>query len=39
VGLIAVAIIFTVMALGTKLDGLFKTIKDALPGGAAPAAP
>jgi pilus assembly protein Flp/PilA len=39
VGLIAVAIIFTVLALGTKLNGLFTTIKDALPGGAAPAAP
>jgi pilus assembly protein Flp/PilA len=35
VGLIAVAIIFTVLALGQKLDGLFTTIKNALPGGAA----
>jgi pilus assembly protein Flp/PilA len=32
VGLIAVAIIFTVMALGTKLNGLFETIRAALPG-------
>ncbi len=39
VGLIAVAIIVTVAALGTKLDGLFSSIKNSLPGGAAPAAP
>ena len=38
VGLIAVAIIVTVGLLGTKLDDLFTSIKDALPGGAAPAA-
>ena len=38
VGLIAVAIIVTVGLLGTKLDDLFTNIKDALPGGAAPAA-
>jgi pilus assembly protein Flp/PilA len=31
VGLIAVAIIVTVGILGTQLDGLFKTITDALP--------
>ena len=35
VGLIAVAIIVTVGLLGTKLNGLFETIKDALPGGTA----
>ena len=39
VGLIAVAIIVTVGLLGTKLNTLFTSIKDALPGGAAPAAP
>ena len=39
VGLIAVAIIVTVGLLGTKLNGLFSSIKDALPGGTAPAAP
>jgi pilus assembly protein Flp/PilA len=39
VGLIAVAIIVTVGLLGTKLNTLFSSIKDALPGGAAPAAP
>jgi pilus assembly protein Flp/PilA len=33
VGLIAVAIIVTVGILGTQLDGLFRTITDALPGG------
>jgi pilus assembly protein Flp/PilA len=38
VGLIAVAIIVMVGLLGTKLNGLFETIKNALPGGAAPAA-
>ena len=38
VGLIAVAIIVTVTALGGKLNGLFTSVKDALPGGA-PAAP
>src|SRR3954451_10787208 len=37
VGLIAVAIIATVSLLGSKLDGLFSTIKDALPGKAAAA--
>lgn len=31
VGLIAVAIIVTVGILGKQLDGLFKTITDALP--------
>jgi len=31
VGLIAVAIIATVVLLGSKLDGLFKTITNALP--------
>ena len=39
VGLIAVAIIVTVGLLGTKLNTLFPSITDALPGGAAPAAP
>jgi pilus assembly protein Flp/PilA len=38
VGLIAVAIIVTVTALGGKLNGLFTSVKDALPGGT-PAAP
>jgi pilus assembly protein Flp/PilA len=38
VGLIAVAIIVTVGLLGGKLNGLFTTIKDGLPGGTAPAA-
>ncbi len=39
VGLIAVAIIATVGLLGGKLNGLFETIKDALPAkAAAPAA-
>jgi pilus assembly protein Flp/PilA len=33
VGLIAVAIIVTVGLLGGKLNGLFTTIKDGLPGG------
>ena len=33
VGLIAVAIIVTVTALGGKLNGLFTSVKDALPGG------
>ena len=37
VGLIAVAIIVTVGLLGTKLNGLFAGIKDALP--TAPATP
>lgn len=32
VALIAVAIIGTVMALGGKLDGLFSSVADALPG-------
>jgi pilus assembly protein Flp/PilA len=31
VGLIAVAIIFTVLALGTKLNGLFATVESSLP--------
>jgi pilus assembly protein Flp/PilA len=31
VGLIAVAIIFTVTTLGTTLDGLFQDVVDALP--------
>lgn len=31
VGLIAVAIIIVVAALGTKLNGLFQTVVDALP--------
>ena len=35
VGLIAVAIIVTVGLLGGKLNTLFTTIKDGLPGGAA----
>ena len=35
VGLIAVAIIATVVLLGGKLNDLFATIKDALPGKAA----
>ena len=35
VGLIAVAIIVTVGLLGTQLNGLFESIKNALPGGAA----
>ena len=39
VGLIAVAIILTVTALGGKLNGLFTSVKEALPGGTAPAAP
>ena len=40
VGLIAVAIIATVVLLGGRLNGLFQTITNALPGGAAaPAAP
>ena len=38
VGLIAVAIIVAVAALGTKLDGLFDSITGKLPSGAAPAA-
>jgi pilus assembly protein Flp/PilA len=33
VGLIAVAIIFTVLALGTELEGLFGDVVEALPGG------
>ena len=37
VGLIAVAIIVTVGLLGGKLNTLFTSIKDALPGGTAPA--
>jgi pilus assembly protein Flp/PilA len=37
VGLIAVAIIVTVGLLGGKLNGLFDTIKNALPGGSTPA--
>ena len=36
VGLIAVAIIVTVTALGGKLNGLFTSVKDALPGGTTP---
>ena len=41
VGLIAVVIIAAVTLLGTRLDGLFDSIGNALPGGApaAPAAP
>jgi pilus assembly protein Flp/PilA len=39
VGLIAVAIILTVTALGGKLNGLFSSISGSLPGGTAPAAP
>lgn len=35
--LIAVVIIGTVTALGTRIDGAFTTIRDALPGGDAPA--
>jgi pilus assembly protein Flp/PilA len=35
VGLIAVAIIVTVGLLGTELNGLFDSIVDELPGGAA----
>ncbi len=31
--LIAVVIIGTVTALGTRIDGAFQTIRDALPGG------
>jgi pilus assembly protein Flp/PilA len=38
VGLIAVVIIVAVTALGGELAGLFQTIVDKLPGGAAPAA-
>jgi pilus assembly protein Flp/PilA len=38
VGLIAVAIIATVVLLGGELNGLFQQIVTALPGGAAPAA-
>ena len=34
VALIAVAIILTVTAVGTRLDGVFQTVRDALPGGA-----
>ena len=37
VGLIAVVIIVAVTALGGELAGLFQTIVDKLPGGAAPA--
>ncbi len=40
VGLIAVAIILTVTALGGKLNGLFSSISGSLPGGGtAPATP
>ena len=39
VGLIAVAIILTVTALGGKLNGLFSSISGSLPGGTAPATP
>jgi pilus assembly protein Flp/PilA len=35
VALIAVVIIVTVTAIGTRLDGVFKTVRDALPGGPA----
>jgi pilus assembly protein Flp/PilA len=38
VGLIAVAIIVTVGLLGDQLNDLFEDVRDALPGGAAPAA-
>jgi pilus assembly protein Flp/PilA len=37
VGLIAVVIIGAVIALGGKLNGLFTSISDTLPGGEAPA--
>ena len=33
VALIAVVIIVTVTAIGTRLDGVFVTVRDALPGG------
>jgi pilus assembly protein Flp/PilA len=33
VGLIAVAIIGTVLLLGGELDGLFQNVRDELPGG------
>jgi pilus assembly protein Flp/PilA len=33
VALIAVVIIVTVTALGTRLDGVFATVRDSLPGG------
>ena len=39
VGLIAVVIIAAVTLLGTELRGLFTSIANELPGGAAPAAP
>lgn len=39
VGLIAVVIIVAVTALGGELNGLFQSINNSLPGGAAPAAP
>ena len=37
VGLIAVAIIATLVLLGPRLDTLFRNVLNALPGGAAPA--
>ena len=39
VGLIAVVIIAAVTLLGEQLEALFTSVSDALPGGAAPAAP
>jgi pilus assembly protein Flp/PilA len=36
VGLIAVAIVSTLVILGPKLDGLFQDVTDALPAGGAP---